>query len=179
MLPQSTITRYVKSLTSSSNMPSTVFLDSAKAESDIDKANLFNTYFYSVFNPSSCSLNVDDLPVVHNSLNKIIFTESEVYYALINLDPSKASGVDEIGPRVLTSCASALCKPFHHLFNVSLKYGVVPSQWCIHKIIPVYKSGDSSSVRNYRSISLLSITSKVLEHLIFDKMINFINSFIT
>ena len=137
-------------------MPFTVFLDSAKAESDIDKANLFNTYFYSVFNPSSCSLNVDDLPVVHNSLNKITITECEVYYALIDLGPSKASGVHETSPRVLMGCASVLCKPFHHLLNVSLKYGVVPSQWHTHKIIPVYKSGDSYSVRNYHPISLLS-----------------------
>ena len=69
------------------------------------------------------------------------------------------------------SCTSALCKPFHHLLNVFLKYGVIPSQWHIHKIIPVYKSGDSSSIRNYHPISLLSITSKVLEHLIFGKLL--------
>ena len=50
-------------------------------------------------------------------IDNIIVSETEVLQALINMDPSKASGLDDIGPRILVSCASALCKPLHHLFN--------------------------------------------------------------
>jgi len=39
----------------------------------------------------------------------------------------------------------------------------------IHKITPVHKSGDKACVENYRPISLLCVTSKVLEHLIFEQ----------
>ena len=85
----------------------------------------------------------------------------------------------DIGPSILVSCASALYKPLRHLFKTSLKYGVVPEQWHMHKIIPIFKSGDPCSVRNYRPISLLSNTSKVLEHLIYDKIIDHISSFIS
>ena len=37
-------------------------------------------------------------------------------------------------------------------------------------LTPVYKSGDKSSVKNYRPISLLCILSKVLVRLIFDRI---------
>ena len=57
----------------------------------------------------------------------------------------------------------------------------VPSEWKVHKITSVYKSasGDKTSVTNYRPISLLCIMSKVLERLIYDKIINAVATSIT
>uniref|UniRef100_A0A1X7TEY0 Reverse transcriptase domain-containing protein n=1 Tax=Amphimedon queenslandica TaxID=400682 RepID=A0A1X7TEY0_AMPQE len=43
-------------------------------------------------------------------------------------------------------------------------------EWRTHLVTPVYKSGDRSSVKNYRPISLLCILSKVLERLIFERI---------
>ena len=47
------------------------------------------------------------------------------------------------------------------------------------KSIKLFKAGDANSVKNYRSISLLSIASKVLERLIYSKIITHISKFIT
>ena len=55
----------------------------------------------------------------------------------------------------------------------------VPSERKVHKITSVYKSGDKTSVTNYRPISLLCIMSKVLERLIYDKIINAVATSIT
>lgn len=41
------------------------------------------------------------------------------------------------------------------------------------KIIPIFKSGDSSDLKNYRPISLLPSFSKVFEKLIFSRLIAF------
>ena len=68
---------------------------------------------------------------------------------------------------------------FHYLFTLSLRNGVIPAQWKIHKIIPIFKSDDPSLVNNYRPISLLSNTSKVLERLVFDIIISHIGSIIS
>ena len=133
---------------------------------DIDKANLFNCYFYSVFSSPTSLPSTDDLPESSHSLNVIEFTETEVYKALTSLDPNKAPGIDGISPRVLQTCALALYKPLHHLFTLSIRHGVIPSYWKIHKIIPVFKSGDPGLVKNYRHVSLLSNTSKVLARLV-------------
>ena len=42
--------------------------------------------------------------------------------------------------------------------------------------MPIFKAGDSKSVKNYRHISLLSVVSKVLERLIFNIIISHIKS---
>ena len=46
-----------------------------------------------------------------------------------------------------------------------------PAEWCIHSIVPVFKSGDRTSIINYRPISLLYTISLVLEHLIYNKVL--------
>ena len=88
---------------------------------------------------------------------------------------SKAMGPDSIPPIVLLKCASVLYKPLHHLFSLTLKYGYLPRDWKIHKIIPVFKSGDPTQVKNYQPISLLSNISKVLERIIYNKLIDHVS----
>ena len=176
----STIYNYIKDLTKTKTIPSTITLDQTHVYNDIDKANLFNTYFHSVYTPSPVGApNIDSLPSVSNTLSSISIDEADVYYALTSLDPNKAVGLDEIGPRVLRSCAAVLTRPFHHLFSISIRYAVIPDRWKIHKVIPVFKSGDRSSAKCYRPISLLSNTSKVLERLIYNEVISKITNFIS
>ena len=45
------------------------------------------------------------------------------------------------------------------------------SEWNTHCVVPVFKSGDKSNVANYRPISLLCVTSKVLESLAYNHVI--------
>ena len=86
----------------------------------------------------------------------------EVFQALVSLDPSKAMGPDAIGPKVLKFCSHALFIPIHHLFNTSLSTSSLPMEWRLHRVTPVFKSGDKLSVKNYRPICTVS---KVLESL--------------
>ena len=72
---------------------------------------------------------------------------------IITLDPNRAVGLDEIGPRVLIFHASVLTKLLHHLLSIPMQYAVILHQWKIHKVISVFKSGDRISVK-YCPISL-------------------------
>ena len=56
---------------------------------------------------------------------------------------------------------------------------MIPKEWKIHQIVPVFKSGDKSLVQNYRPISLLCNISKILEHIINNKIILFVSSSIS
>jgi hypothetical protein len=46
---------------------------------------------------------------------------------------------------------------------VSLRENIFPADWKLAHIIPIFKSGDKSSVSNYRHVALLSAISKVFE----------------
>ena len=52
-----------------------------------------------------------------------------------------------------------------HIFNLSLFCGVFPDYMKIAKIIPIFKNGQKTEFTNYRSISILSQFSKILEKL--------------
>ena len=46
----------------------------------------------------------------------------------------------------------------------------------IAKVIPIYKAADPSLLKNYRPVSLLTAFSKLIETLMFNKLIYFLNS---
>ena len=164
---------YIKSLHKTSGLPSVITYEDITAASDADKSSVFNQFFHSVFTSSSFAF-PDVVTTPTDVLSDIDISVSHVFHILINLDSSKAMGIDRIGPGVLRHCAEALCAPLHYLFSFSLRNQCIPSIWKVHKISPVFKSGDKHSVTNYRPISLLCSISKVLERLIYDKIIDFV-----
>ena len=47
-------------------------------------------------------------------------------------------------------------------FNVVLDSGIVPTEWCIGVIIPIFKNkGENTNPDNYREITLLSCLGKL------------------
>ena len=88
-------------------------------------------------------------------------------------------GIDNVPNSVLKYCSRSLCSPIRHLFLQCVKQSYLPSEWRKHKIIPIYKSGDKSSVTNYRPISLLCCISKVLESIIYDQIYDFVSGHIS
>ena len=109
------IYNYIRNITKSRSIPSTVHFDSLTASSDSDKAGLFNQYFHSVFIYTSSSLSIDDLPDLSHAINSVEFTEMEVYDALSSLDTNKASSNLEYYDYVPMPYTdhSIICLPFH------------------------------------------------------------------
>ena len=67
--------------------------------------------------------------------------------------------------------------PLSKIFNKSVLEGFVPSQLKIAKVIPIFIPGDKTKLINYRPISILPTISKVLERLIYKRMMKFINKY--
>ena len=173
----SAIYSYIRSISNQNVLPSSLYLDDTVAVSDLDKASLFNQYFYSVFTRSTFQLpSFSELKMPTSSLSDINFSELDVFRVLRSLDVSKAMGCDGISPKILKHCALALYQPFHHLFSLSISQSYLPIEWRTHLIKPIFKSGDKNSVRNYRPISLLSVVSKVLEKLVYNSTVDFITT---
>ena len=60
------------------------------------------------------------------------------------------------------------------LFNKSLEQGVFPNALKITKIVPIHKGDSMFVMSNYRPISLLPIFSKILEKLMYTRVMEFI-----
>ena len=63
------------------------------------------------------------------------------------------------------------------LFQTSLDQGLVPSDWRLADIVPLYKKGDKMQAGNYRPVSLTSITCKLLEHIIHSNIMDHFDRF--
>ena len=147
----------------------------SSASDDVARANLFNDFFQSVFTRSLFNIPATDNSGRSETLSSVDIIDTEVYEALVSLDHTKAMGLDGYCPALLKSCAIALYEPLTHLFNLSVTNHCLPAEWKLHGITPIYKAGDRSSVKNYRPISLLSSTSKVLERIIYNKCAEFLH----
>ena len=102
-------------------------------------------------------------------------TEEEVEKELLKIDPSKSTGFDDLNPKVIQQIAPLIKYPLALIFNKSLSQGVVPKNLKCSLISPVYKSEDKSLVSNYRPVSVLSCFSKILEKLMFKRLMSFID----
>ena len=61
------------------------------------------------------------------------------------------------------------------LFNLVFDSGILPEEWLIGHMIPVYKNkGDKMNPKNYRPITLLSCLGKVFTSILNDRLNIFI-----
>jgi len=104
--------------------------------------------------------------VWEHHLSNITIIKSGVAKLLRDINVSKASGPDNIHNRVLKECADNLAPGLSLIFQRSLDTGILPDPWLNANISCVYKKGDKHLTENYRPISLTSVISKLLEHII-------------
>ena len=74
-------------------------------------------------------------------LNEITFTELDIFIKLQQLKEDKACGPDGIHPKILKDCAETLAKTLFLIFTESFSSGVVPLDWKLANISPIYKRG--------------------------------------
>ena len=66
---------------------------------------------------------------------------------------------------------SLICKPLSNIFNKCIVDGYFSKKLKIAQIVPVFKNGERSSPNNYRTISILTVFSKILEKHLYDQLI--------
>ena len=165
---------FVKVTTKSSSYPQFLRYGNLFSTCSVDKANIFNDFFQSVFlQNNAVECNENDRHYYSNAesfLNEIVLTQSEVYACLLEFDPGKASGPDNIPAKILKLTAEQISPSICRLFNLSLRLGVMPTAWKEANVTPVFKNGNEACVENYRPISLLCILSKVLERCVYNRI---------
>ena len=131
----------------------------------VGKGDLLSDHF-----DSKQSMEAVDLPLTCHlspSLTTFAFRSSEVRHLLLDLDPY--GGPDPLGmfPLFLKRTADVMAPPrLSVVFRQLVRLGSFPACWRQANVTPIPKGPPSSSVANYRPISITSVLSNVFERLV-------------
>ncbi|ELT89093.1 hypothetical protein CAPTEDRAFT_71047, partial [Capitella teleta] len=71
-------------------------------------------------------------------------------------------------------CLPAVIDSLLFVINLSLQQGVFPTQINLAKVIPVFIKGQEILICNYRPIPVLPVISKIMEKLMYSRLMSFI-----
>lgn len=131
-------------------------------------ANTFAVAFASVFteNNGQFSHCIPECEVQFAN-NPIQFNPHGVHKLLKNLDARKGSGSDGLSAALLKFSADGIYQVLTVIMQHSYDTSTVPFDWRNARVVPIFKNkGSRECPLNYRPISLTSITSKLIEHVI-------------
>ncbi len=89
-------------------------------------------------------------------------TLGEVCTAIRQLRNNRAPGVDGIPAEVYKTCLDSLGAWLHRVITKVWLYEAVPNNWSESVLLHLFKKGDKRICSNYRGISMIDITAKVL-----------------
>ena len=124
-----------------------------------------------------------DEPWVYNGfqpnsqLPSIVTTVDEVKNLIKEIDISKASAILNLSSRIVKDAFEAIPLLLTQLFNLSLSSGIVPEIWKSATVIPLKKEGNSPDVNNLRPISLLPVQSKLLEKIVHNRILTYLDQY--
>ena len=136
-------------------------------------ANSLNEYFTTIASTlltdwqsqgNSINLQEENVRVAsRKSFNFRAISEDDVFDTLRTMDTSKATGADNISPKILKIAAPYISNIVAKIFNASYKPGHYPLAWKMARVTPLYERGSKTERDNQRPISVLPCISKVQE----------------
>jgi len=93
----------------------------------------------------------------------------EVEAAIEKLNRPKSPGIDKI-PALIKAGSWTIQSEIHTLINSVWNKEELPGEWTESIIVPIYKKGGKTDCSNYRGISLLSTTYRILSSILLSKL---------
>jgi len=148
-------------------------------------ADIFNLYF--VETAEKLADQYRDTPTTYNMTNFKINTcpqtiflnpasEIEIEKVIKSLEEKHSSGFDEVTDSIVKKSVQFIKTPLADICNASFTSGIFPEILKIALVKPLHKKGDTRETQNYRPISLLSVFSKIIEKLMYIRLMSFITS---
>jgi len=163
-----------------SSLPSVFTQDKQVYCDEFDIVQGFNKYFSTVGSNLASSI-----PQTNNSFESYIcksqysishsdLSESEFETAFSEINFDKAPGYDGFNGKVIKTVINVIKPQLFHIFQCSLKPGVFPDALKKAKVIPLFKKGNRENFSNYRPISVLPLFSKVLERIVYNRVMSYL-----
>ena len=121
-----------------------------------------------VFGENSVEKYYSAMNIPSNSFKFRSAKREEIYKILINIDPNKAYGIDQITGKFLKDGAELLTEPLCKIIDLFLSSKFL--LMCkISKVKPLKRK--NIVPKNYRPVSLLPILSKIIERIVYNQLI--------
>ena len=102
-------------------------------------------------------------------------SEVESFNALIKIKSNETADHDEITNKLLKAAGQSICETLLYIFNLVLETGIFPADLKMGNVTTVFKADDKSEYGNSRPISVIPAIAKILEKLISDQLITYLN----
>ena len=94
----------------------------------------------------------------------------EFELAIGKLKSHKSPGIDEIPAGLIKAGGGTICGEIHKLITSIWKKEKLPEEWKESIIVPIHKKGDKTDCNNYRGLSLLRTTYKILSNILLSRL---------
>ncbi|VDO89513.1 unnamed protein product [Schistosoma margrebowiei] len=133
--------------------------------------NIWVEYFDELLNRPA-PMNLPDIEAAHTDLIIDVYppTTEEIRMAIRQIKKGEAEGPDNIPAEALKSDIEVTTNMLHLLFRKIWEEKQVPMDWKEGHLIKIPKKGDLSKCENYRGITLLSISGKVFNRVLLNRM---------
>ena len=134
-----------------------------------EMADALNIYFSSMFTfEDKNNLPVHEPLLADNveCLTNMLITPAMIVTKIKKLKDNKSPGIDGITPKEI---AEEISVPLAIMFNLSLR-----DEWKHANVVPIFKKGNRCKAENYRPVSLTSVVCKLLESVLRDHMVDFL-----
>lgn len=161
---------YISERRRDTSLPTTMKYGDLQSSDAKEIANMFKKFFSTVYQvPQTYEpKNFDHIISSPEILDTITISEEIVKQKLKSIDLKKGAGPDLINAKFLFETKETVARILCNLFNHSMRDGVFPKIWKNAFVIPIFKSGDKSSIENYRGIFIMSTATKIFEDCVFD-----------
>jgi hypothetical protein len=103
-------------------------------------------------------------------------TETEIKSIIHSPRAKNSTGYDGVTSKILKACASLISHPLTHICNPSILTGTFPNCLKMSVLRPFHKKGDKPNISYYRSISLLTTFSKVIEYVMYNTISHYLKA---
>ena len=145
--------------------------------------NSFNNFFSSIGQKLENDIPKVDIDAL-SYLNEPVFqhnnlsfqtSSTQVEYIIKSLN-SVGGGIDNINTNILLGTYKSILHHLTFFFNLCLKNAVFPNNLKVAVITLLFKGENRDMFSNYRPISLLPIFSKVLEKILYEELLSFLEN---
>ena len=156
------IFKHLKSLNKSPTLPKQIVSGDKVSTIIHEQVDIMNEFFHSVFSPKQ-SFSISDIETKSLTLTNFNILVETIHSFVSELDISKSRGPNRLPPAFFKKTSRQISVVLNKLLKVIKKQRRIPDTWKTAPVTPIHKKRDRRYVQNYRPVSLLDISSKILE----------------